>query len=290
MPTDDRTGTDWTTGEIELIVADYVDMFRSELAGVAVNKAARNRALQKLTGRSKGSIEFKHQNISAVLERLGYLWIPGYKPRFNFQAALIEVVERYLPSLPGFLEGALPAPAVNVPAPGVADVGAIFYEAPPAHQVSGIVNPPALQRLVRKFDPAARDARNRDLGRQGEERIFLQERQCLIAAGEKDLARKVRWVAQEDGDGAGYDIRSFTPDGREKLLEVKTTIGTKLTPFFLTHNEKAVSDERPDAYRIVRLYDIARAPRAFELVPPLEHAVLLRPQTYRASFASGSES
>jgi hypothetical protein len=284
MPPENPTGTDWTTGEIELIVADYVDMFRSELAGIAVNKAARNRALQEMTGRSKGSIEFKHQNISAVLARLGYLWVAGYKPRFNFQAALIEVVERYLPSLPGFIEGVLPAPVAGGAPLDVAEAGAIFFEAPPAHNESPLVDPPALQRLVRKFDPAARDARNRDLGKRGEERIFLQERQTLIAAGQESLARKVRWVAEEDGDGAGYDIRSFTPEGREKLLEVKTTIGAKLTPFFLTQNEKAVSDERPDAYRIVRLYDFARAPRAFELIPPLENAVLLQPQTYRASF------
>lgn len=289
MPSEDPTGTDWTTGEIELIVADYVDMFRSELAGVAVNKAARNRALQELTGRSKGSIEFKHQNISAVLARLGYLWIPGYKPRFNFQAALIEVVERYLPSLPGFMEGALPAAVAGGAPLAVAEAGAIFFEAPPAHHEADVIDPPALQRLVRKFDPAARDARNRDLGRRGEERIYLQERQNLIAAGADALARKVRWVSEEDGDGAGYDIHSFTPDGREKLLEVKTTIGAKLTPFFLTHNEKAVSDERPEAYRIVRLYDFARTPRAFELAPPLEDCVLLRPQVYRASFQTGAE-
>jgi hypothetical protein len=64
---DDVTGTDWSAGEIDLIVADYFDMFGKELTGQLVNKAERNRALQELTGRSRGSIEFKHQNISAVL-------------------------------------------------------------------------------------------------------------------------------------------------------------------------------------------------------------------------------
>jgi len=66
---DDVTGTDWSAGEIDLIVADYFDMFGKELTGQLVNKAERNRALQELTGRSRGSIEFKHQNISAVLGR-----------------------------------------------------------------------------------------------------------------------------------------------------------------------------------------------------------------------------
>jgi hypothetical protein len=47
------------------------------------------------------------------------------------------------------------------------------------------------------------------------------------------LARKVRWVAAEDGDGAGYDVLSFDQAGRERLLEVKTTNGSARTPFFL---------------------------------------------------------
>lgn len=288
MAANDPTGTDWTTGEIDLIVADYVDMLRSELAGVAVNKAERNRALQGLTKRSKGSIEFKHQNISAVLDRLGYPWISGYKPLFNFQTALIDGVERFLSSRSFLADTDLPIASARQAPSGVADVEAIFFEAPPEKPDSDWSDPPALQRLVRKFDPATRDAKNRDLGKRGEERIFMQERQSLLAAGQDTLARRVRWVAQEDGDGAGYDIRSFTLDGREKLLEVKTTIGAKLTPFFLSHNEKVVSDERPDAYRIVRLYDFARAPRAFELAPPLEDCVLLRPQIYRASFEASS--
>src|SRR5262245_85329 len=92
----DVTGTDWSPREIDLIVADYFDMFRMEMAGQPVNKAERNRALQELTRRSRGSIEFKHQNISAVLDRLGNPWIRGYKPRFNFQAALVAAVERSL--------------------------------------------------------------------------------------------------------------------------------------------------------------------------------------------------
>jgi hypothetical protein len=32
-------------------------------------------------------------------------------------------------------------------------------------------------------------------------------------------------VSQEGGDGAGYDIASFAPDRRSRLVEVKTTNG-----------------------------------------------------------------
>jgi hypothetical protein len=45
----------------------------------------------------------------------------------------------------------------------------------------------------------------------------------------------------EEGDGAGFDIASFDPDGRERFIEVKTTNGAATTPFFLTRNEMAVA-------------------------------------------------
>ena len=84
MNDQDPTGKDWSDGEIDLIVADYFDMLRLELSGQPFVKLHRNKALQEMTGRSKGSIEFKHQNISAVLRKLGMPRISGYKPLPNF--------------------------------------------------------------------------------------------------------------------------------------------------------------------------------------------------------------
>ena len=94
----------------------------------------------------------------------------------------------------------------------------------------------------------------------------------------------MRWVAQEDGDGAGYDVLSFDGKGEERLLEVKTTIGHQTTPFYLSENERMLSIERPDSFRVVRLYSFARSPRGFELVPPLDAVVMLKPSVYRATF------
>jgi hypothetical protein len=144
--------------------------------------------------------------------------------------------------------------------------------------------PESIRRLVRKFDPATRDARNRQLGKSGEQLIFNHERQRLIAAGRNDLAKRVRWTSREDGDGAGYDIYSFEPTGEERLIEVKTTIGHALTPFFLSENERSVSEERRDAFRLMRVYDFARRPSAFEIVPPLTDWVRLSPTVHRAEF------
>ena len=68
-------------------------MLACELRGERFNKAARNRALrQHLDGRSRGAVERKHQNVSAVLIALGFPYIDGYKPLGNVQGLLRDVV------------------------------------------------------------------------------------------------------------------------------------------------------------------------------------------------------
>ena len=89
-------GDDWSREEVEATVGDYFAMLRDELAGLPINKSERNLRLRSLLqNRSKGSVEFKHANISAVLTLHGYPYIDGYKPRFNFQALLEQVVLEY---------------------------------------------------------------------------------------------------------------------------------------------------------------------------------------------------
>lgn len=268
----------WTSSEIDLILTDYFDMLKSELMGESFNKAERNRQLQLRIGRSRGSIEFKHQNISAVLELLGLPWIKGYVPLRNFQHALLESIERLLPKQLDQL-----MTSEQVEESGLAETTSLYIgPAPSPSQINAIQSQPALKRLIRKFDPAARDASNRALGRAGEELVFVSEQRRLHDAGQKDLARQVRWVADQDGDGAGYDVLSFHENGQERLLEVKTTVGGARTPFFLTENERAVSDEHRAEYRILRLYEFRREPKAFSLKPPLADALQLTPTIYQA--------
>jgi hypothetical protein len=60
----------WTELEIDLIVADYFAKLIEELTGRPFSKAEHNRAHQGLltdSPRSRGSIEFKHQNISDLM-------------------------------------------------------------------------------------------------------------------------------------------------------------------------------------------------------------------------------
>ena len=145
------------------------------------------------------------------------------------------------------------------------------------------VRPEGLERLARKFDPVERDFRNRELGKGGEEFVFKLECDQLMKADRPDLARKVRWVSVEDGDGTGYDIRSFEPSGAEKLIEVKTTNGAARTPFFLTRSEFEVAKERTNDWHLYRVHRFAQNPQIYTVKPPLEQHLRLDPETWRAA-------
>jgi len=271
----------WTDEENDLIVADYFAMLADDVAGRPYSKAEHNRRLQTRIDRSRTSIEFKHQNTSAVLMSLGEDWIAGYKPAFNFQMALVDAVARWLAFNPTWIgRGSRQRLAGSI-----GDVAPIFVGPPPT--LSNQPPPQELEQMLhiaRKFDVAGRDERNRALGRAGEERVLEYERAMLKATGRADLARKVRWVSEEDGDGAGYDIQSFAPDGRLRLVEVKTTNGWERTPFHISRNELAVADERRAEWCLFRLWNFSREPKGFELFPPIDAHVSLTATAFQASF------
>lgn len=272
----------WTYEENDLIVADYFAMLADDMVERPYNKAEHRRALLPLLNdRSEGSVEFKHQNISAVLKGLGEDWIPGYKPAFNFQMSLVDAVVRWLALNPEWL-GRLQD---SRPANGLQEAAPIWIGPPPT--LSNEPPPQELEQMLhiaRKFDVAGRDERNRALGRAGEERVLAREWASLRSAGRDDLARKVRWVSEQEGDGAGYDIASFAPNGQVRLIEVKTTNGWERTPFHITRNELAVADERRSEWCLFRLWNFSREPKAFELYPPLDAHVTLTATAFVAGF------
>jgi hypothetical protein len=277
MADETKLGTPWRDDELDAIVADYFEMLEAELSGHSYVKTRHSETLMARIGRTHRSVEFKHQNISAVLGELGLPWIPGYRPKRNYQKAIFGAIDRYLSGHSAILDRVPDSQVVPDP-PSV-----VFMEAPAAAPAAEEV-PEQLRHLVRKFDPVERDYRNRSLGRAGESFVIDLERRRLTQLDRGDLARKVRWVAAEDGDGAGYDVLSFDPPARERLIEVKTTNGPARTPFCLTRNERGLSVERPLDWRIYRVHLFATSPRVFTIAPPLEDAVYLRAETWRASF------
>ncbi len=95
----------WSESEVAAVVEDYFEMFRCEMADQDYNKAEHNRHLrERLNNRTKSSVELKHQNISAVLREINLPYLPGYKPKKNYQGLLKEGVERHMIANPELRE------------------------------------------------------------------------------------------------------------------------------------------------------------------------------------------
>lgn len=137
-------------------------------------------------------------------------------------------------------------------------------------------------RVARMIDFHEREARNRSLGLAGEEAVVRLERARLAAAGKADLAAEVRHVSVLDGDGLGYDVRSFDTSGNERLIEVKTTRYARHLPFLVSRNEVDLSEEEPDKFVLYRLFKFGVGGSHYELPGSLRSGAQLDPTTYRA--------
>jgi len=275
-------GWDWL--ECELIVADYLDMLYKQMAGQKYSKAEHRRALQaKLNGRSHGSIEYKHQNISAILVELGLPYIPGYKPASNYQSDLKRAVLSHVAARPGDLSDLTTAADTDPSTPGVIDWKKVLD--PELPEKLPEVREPQRQYLARNINFSEREQRNQKLGESGEHFVIEYEKYRLAQAGRQDLAREITWASKHEGDGLGYDIRSFDPSReRELFLEVKTTQSGKYQPFYISENERAFSNDYADDYRLYRVFQFAEHPRLFILPGAIEQHAELLPQQYQAAF------
>ncbi|MBV5298665.1 MAG: DUF3883 domain-containing protein [Rhodoferax sp.] len=278
---------DWSREEVEAIVADYLKMLTLELAGQNYNKTEHRRSLQtKLNSRSDGSIEFKHCNISAAMIDLGFPYIRGYQPRFNYQALLGVIAQEQVSGAASLDHAALAAVQQPAITPTQADFKKVKTEAPTRNdqrKLSEPRNPLAFKPVKRDY--LEREAQNRSLGLAGEEFIVLFEHWRLVELGQHGLADKVENVAQTKGDGLGYDVLSFESDGKERLIEVKTTTFGRDTPFFVSGSELALSQGAQDQFHLYRLFEFRKAPRLFDLHGSLNQHYILDPVTYRASFS-----
>ncbi|MDC3001286.1 DUF3427 domain-containing protein [Actinomycetota bacterium] len=143
----------------------------------------------------------------------------------------------------------------------------------------------------RSHNPDA-DARNHILGAAGEKLVLEYERRSLIEAGRSDLADRVVHVSQEEGDGAGYDIRSFTSNEELKYIEVKTTSGSGQTDFFMSTNELKFSQVHSENYYLYRVYGCSpdRATASFYVQRgPVDSSFVMAPTHFRVKLSDSSE-
>ena len=271
----------WNTSEIEATVAAYFEMLRLELAAIPYVKAEYNRRVNHLTQRSRAAVEFKFQNVSAVLVNHGQVYIRGYLPAQNYQHALEAAVLEWLAGKDDLVEAAETSPVLNPPRPTHVPRFEEVLAAPP--DPKRVARPPR-EPVGVKLDFVRRDAENRALGQRGEEFVLeLEQRRLHEDERRPDLAKKVRWCARDDGDGLGYDIRSFEPGGGDRLIEVKTTGAGIYTQFALTRNELRCSQQKSDRYHLYRLFEFGKAPRLYILRGALDRTCTLTPTQFNAS-------
>ena len=275
---------DWSQVEVEAIVADYFAMWDKDLCGLAYNKAEHNRRLRLIiSARNRSSVEQKHRNISAVLWHLGYPYLRGYKPLPKYQRLLRAVVEERLVMAKGLNQ--LIANAVKIPVksvPVVKNLKAIQVAPPRRKEMKDLVDDEPRRRtnfIPRNFQED--EAKNQSLGLAGEEFILRFEHERLWRAGKRNLADRVEHVAKSK-DYLGYDIFSFEINGRERLIEVKTTRWGAMNRFFASVNEVNVSESHKHEYHLHRLFNFDKQPQFFVLSGSLRDTCQLKPVSFSA--------
>lgn len=278
----------WSARENELTVLAYFEMLELELRHRAFNKAERNRVLvAQLDGRTKGAVELKHMNISAILGELGNPSIDGYKPLPNYQDSLATAVLSYLASHPQHralvdqLSTLTPEQPYELSLVGEERE----VEAPAPVVREGAVRTRGVPLPRQPVDYAEQDARNRQLGELGERFVFNFERARLKRAKRDDLAARVEWSSKERGDGLGYDVKSFGAEGSALFIEVKTTNLGIRTPFIISSSEVDVSEREQASYRLYRVFRFAQDPKFYALAGSVRDSCELIPRSYRATAA-----
>lgn len=101
----EKSNSDWTDIEIQAAVDAYLSMLSREQSGQKVVKTEENRILREgaLAGRTKGSVEFRMQNISTIMAELGRKPIKGYKPAKNVGANVARSIRDALNAAPSTL-------------------------------------------------------------------------------------------------------------------------------------------------------------------------------------------
>ncbi len=86
--------------------------------------------------------------------------------------------------------------------------------------------------------------------------VFEAEKKKLQSLSRNDLAKKVKWISRDSGDGYGYDILSYDLDENgnefEIHIEVKSTVNLN-DDFIMSANELQYAKAHKDSYRLYRI-------------------------------------
>lgn len=96
---------------------------------------------------------------------------------------------------------------------------------------------------------------NKRIGDLGELWVLKYEIEKLRKSGQHHLIDKIKHTAKDEGDGTGFDIKSFDKNGQKIYIEVKTTKGGKNSTFYVTRTELERSKIEKENFYLYRLYN-----------------------------------
>ena len=145
-------------------------------------------------------------------------------------------------------------------------------------------------KSVRTPTNSARSSRADYVGRKGEEFVFQQERLRLVDAGRSDLAAQVILHRDHENRTPGWDITSFDLAGNEVRIEVKTSVGSKVSAVNVTANEwhEMQKARGKTVYRLYLVTNILGKPRIRVMEDPAslvdQDRLTLEVDVYKLSF------
>ena len=147
------------------------------------------------------------------------------------------------------------------------------------------ITPSISLKAIKGIDYENEQRKRRNLGLEGERFVLRIESDRLKALFPDDESKRPVHVSEEEGDGLGYDIRSFDEKGNVIFIEVKTTTGQYSDPFYITRRELIRSETSPKEFRLYRVYhfkdgsgDIGITPGSLKkyCTCPTEYEVILK--------------
>lgn len=126
-------------------------------------------------------------------------------------------------------------------------------ERKPLRRKPKIVEKKKIRKIVnRRKDYFNDKLKAKEIGDLGEMLVFEYELNRLKELNLPNWRSRVRHIAKDEGDGAGYDIVSADKNRNEIFIEVKTT--TNNNDFFITSNELKVMEQKKKQYYIYRVF------------------------------------
>lgn len=281
----DMGNDEWAENEIRAAVRDYFTALRAELRGRSPGTNGHWRPrLGRADDPDPAALRRKYGQIGAVLMDHGLPYSVEHAPVPDYRPSLVAAVRDYLHNHPYMLElmeGAVFRPVRTLPALEALEPRRVRTQPPTGSPGAGARADP---ELIAGVDYLEKEQRNRSLAMAGQQFVLAFERRRLQAQGLEKYAGAIEHVSAEQGDGPGFDIRSYGVDGSERCIAVKTTRFRRETPLYLSAHEVAMSQLRGEHYWIYRVHDFRDAPRLYMLNGALAGRFELAPTQYRARF------